>query len=53
MKKFYFPINYLKCFLANVKQREDPGFGMLCHIYLRFRLSVMALLDNLVTDINW
>ena len=33
MKKFYFPIKLLKIgFVANVKWREEPGFGLLHQI---------------------
>ena len=34
MKNFNFSIKLLKnLFVANVKWREEPGFGMLHHIY--------------------
>ena len=33
MNKFYFTITMLKSgFVANVKKRREPGFGMLHHI---------------------
>ena len=33
MKNFYFPLKLLKSgFMANVRWREEPGFGMLHHI---------------------
>ena len=39
IKNFYFPIKLLKSgFLANVKWREEPGFGMLHHNFSSFLL---------------
>ena len=35
MKKFYFHMKFLKSgFVANVKWREEPGFGLLHHKFL-------------------
>ena len=34
MKNFYFPIKLLETgFVAKVKQREEPDFGMMGHIF--------------------
>ena len=55
MKNFYFPMKLFKSgFVANVNKREEPGFGMLHHIYLTHGvvLTLVDYLDPLVSFLH-
>ena len=50
IKEFYFPIKLLKSgFMANVKQREEPGFGMAHHKYALYLLVSSVVKPNFLS----